>query len=145
MLVPQTIHAQDDHEGTLAGTWFVTVNIPNPPPGIPATFQALHSYMSDGRFIDQSNRTSGSVGDAHGEWEPLGSRRFALTFLFFGFDPAGNHVLTVKVRSTLTLNEQGNQWTGPFVAQAYSPTGTPLGPPINGMHSGVRIVNEPLQ
>jgi hypothetical protein len=111
---------------------------------VPLTFRALHTYVSDGRFIDRNTQPQALTSAGHGEWHPLGRGRFALTFVFFSFTPGGDLAAMIKVRSTLQLNELGNEWTGPFTAQAYSPAGGPLGPPATGTHSGRRVVSEPL-
>ena len=146
MMAPQTVHAQQRNNGTsLAGTWLANIRITdNAPPGVPLTFSALHTYLSDGRFIDRNTQPQALASAGHGEWFPLGKGRFALTFVFFSFTLDGNLAAMVKVRTTIQLNEFGDEWSGPFTAQAYAPDGTPLGPPALGTHSGKRVVNEPL-
>jgi hypothetical protein len=141
----QTIHAQTNNGGTLAGTWLANIQITeNAPPGVPTTFRALHTYHSDGRFIDRNTQPQASTSAGHGEWHPLGRGRFALTFIFFSFTPGGDLAAQIKVRTTVQLNESGNEWSGQFTAQAFSPDGATLGPPATGTHSGKRVVSEPL-
>jgi hypothetical protein len=111
---------------------------------VPLTFRALHTYLSDGRFVDRNTQPQALTSAGHGEWHPLGKGRFALTFIFFSFTPSGDLAALIKVRSTIQLNELGNEWSGPFTAQAYSPDGAALGPPAAGAHSGKRVVSEPL-
>ncbi|MBM3739190.1 MAG: hypothetical protein FJW39_25725 [Acidobacteria bacterium] len=139
------VHAQGQDQPTMTGTWIAAIRInENLPPGVPATFRALHTYIADGRFLDRNTQNPAGTSSGHGEWEPIGNRRFALTFIFFSFDPTGQHAATIKVRSTITLNERGDEWTGPLSAQAFSPEGAPLGPPALGVHTGLRVVSEPL-
>ncbi|MDX1980164.1 MAG: hypothetical protein SFV51_07845 [Bryobacteraceae bacterium] len=145
ILGPQTTNAEPREGGTVAGTWMVSTQITeNAPPGVPLRFRALHTYASDGRFIDRNTQPQALTSAGHGEWYPLGKGRFALTFVFFSFTPTGDHAATIKVRTTIQLNDFGDEWSGRFSAQAYSPDGTPLGPPAIGTHSGKRLVNEPL-
>jgi hypothetical protein len=137
------IYAQPNNGATLSGTWMVNIQIKeNVPPGARANFRALHTYSADGRFADSSTQLSNSA--ARGEWHALGKGRFAVTFVFFSFTPAGDLAAVVTVRTTLQLDESGNSWSGPFTAQATSPDGAPLGPPATGTHSGQRVVSDPL-
>lgn len=128
---------------TLAGTWVVTADPVSPPPGFPEEFSALHTYTADGRFVETSATNPAVKSAAHGEWGRLPGGEFATTFLFFVFDPAGAHALTVKVRSTVSLSDDGEEWSGPFEADFTTSDGNLLFT-VQGTHRGRRVVAERL-
>ncbi len=130
---------------TLAGIWIATINIPDPPPGVVGNFQAFHLYTLDGRFIDRNTNSALSQSNAFGEWGVKGLCQYATTFLFFQFDEKGVATTYVKVRSTITLSANGDEWSGPFVADLYSIDGKLLAPGLKGTHSGKRIRLEAME
>lgn len=115
---------REQQKKALAGTWQVVVTPTNPPPGFPLEFPALHSYTEDGRFIGITGTNIPLVNSPTlGEWRHEGGRRFNVTFLYYIFDPAGNLALTVYVRTRLTLNERGDEFSGPTKFDARTPDG----------------------
>jgi len=74
----------------LSGTWMTTVTLEDPPPGIAASFRALNTFLPSGELLVSSSVGLPSTRSlAHGDWVRTGNRRFASSFLFFRFDPAG--------------------------------------------------------
>lgn len=115
--------AREQQRKAIAGTWEVVANPINPPPGFPTEFRALHTFTEDGRFIETSANNPVGAGGARGEWRYEGGRKYSVTFLFFVFDPAGQHAVTIRVRTLLTLNRQGNEWSGSFKFDILTPDG----------------------
>jgi hypothetical protein len=115
----------DDRRRKIVGTWLCDV-----PNGQPVPFQALHTFNSDGTFIETSSLLGrGEEGPAHGVWKRDG-KLYRLTFQLFGFDPAtGDPIGMFRVRITLKLEgaDQLNATEG-FV-ELIAPDGsvTPLG------------------
>ena len=99
--------ADDDGRGKLVGTWFC--DVPTSDTGFPP-FQALHTFHSDGTFIETSSLLGlGEEGPAHGVWSSRG-RNHALTFQLFGFDPeSGQAVIRIIVRVSIQLDGKNHQ------------------------------------
>jgi hypothetical protein len=133
----------EQQKRALAGTWQVVADPLNPPPGFPAEFRALHTFTEDGRFIETSATNPLLKSPAHGEWRYEGGRQFSATFLFYVFDPAGNHAVTVKVRALITLNERGDEWSGPVKFDVLTPDGNPI-MSGTGSQSAKRVVVNPF-
>jgi hypothetical protein len=89
----------------IEGAWVVTIAAP----GQPAT-TALHTYTPDGGVLVSSPTAQRSTG--HGAWVRTGPREFGRTWLQLRFDERGAFAGTVKVRSTIRLNEAQDEWVG---------------------------------
>jgi hypothetical protein len=91
------VSSNNDHGRKIVGTWLCDV-----PNGQPVPFQALHTFNSDGTFIETSSLLGrGEEGPAHGVWKRDG-RLYRLTFQLFAFDPAtGENPGMIRVRITL--------------------------------------------
>lgn len=115
--------ARSQQRKAIAGKWEVVANPINPPPGFPTEFRALHTFTEDGRFIETSANNPVGAGGARGEWRYEGGRKYSVTFLFYVFDPTGKHAVTIRVRTLLTLNRKGDEWSGPFRFDLMTPDG----------------------
>ena len=108
-----------------AGSWVATVTIAGP--GAPPPFQALRTYASGGGYVEDSSNShnpQAPEGSGHGAWVStgataeeanrlaIGTRNFAVTFLIQRFDANGNHIGSIKVRESATLNEIGDTYGG---------------------------------
>ncbi len=109
----------------LSGTWMTTVTLEDPPPGVAATFRALNTFLPSGELL-----VSSSVGLpatrslAHGDWIRTGNRRFASSFVFFRFDPAGAFIGSQRVHRTILLAASLNAFTSTDVVEILDPSGT---------------------
>ncbi len=112
MLAAQAIAAGGNGESSeistvgqeLDGTWLVTVNLSDPPPGAPPTFRTLVTFFPGGAMMETAtNSPPSSRGPGHGQWVRIGDRTFASTFMFFGFDPRGRFIGSTKVHSRTVL------------------------------------------
>ena len=130
----------------LLGTWIVQVSIDptTVPLGSLLSFTALETYDSGGGFV-ASNNGPGAGGPAgHGNWVRTGDRQFALTQLRLGFDADNNFTGFNKIRSILTLNKKGDEFTENSQADIILPNGTVLPfHPVATVH-GTRLAIEPL-
>jgi hypothetical protein len=89
--------AQDvDSKKRIVGTWVMTVS----PIGAPG-FNSLQTYNDDGTMTETSSHLAQlASGPAHGVWEGKKSD-YAVTFELFAFDPAGQAVGRIRVRSKI--------------------------------------------
>lgn len=94
---------------SLAGSW--TVLVVTDPPG-PPPFTNLATVTKDGSVINSSP----TFGTGHGAWAKLGRGEFAITFVTLvpsdipDFPPD----TSFTVSGTLTIDEEGNEATGPI-------------------------------
>src|SRR5215470_8206325 len=109
-MLQATATGQDTGNGKIEGTWVVTVNIDNPPPGVPPVIQALQSYIRGGRFLETGS-SSFRRSAGHGEWVLTGHRQFTSTFRFFRFDVNGNYVGYQKNTRIIQLSSDGTHYT----------------------------------
>jgi hypothetical protein len=111
----------------LQGTWMTTVSIANPPPGIGPRFFALDTFVPGGALVVSSSAAMPSLRTlAHGQWIRTGNRRFASTFVWFRFDPAGAFVGMQRVRRTIDLAPGLDAFHSTDVIEVTDPTGTVL-------------------
>jgi hypothetical protein len=103
---------------SIVGSWVVQV-FPNPPG--PPPFKNLVTSTRDGGNINYDP----TLGAGHGVWKKVGNRMFAVKFLTLfppGFDPPFPPETTSTVSALLTLNETGDEGTGPFQTVITHPT-----------------------
>jgi hypothetical protein len=91
--------------------------------------------------IDLSPRSLSGPG--YGAWKRIGPRTFLFTFDAFVFDALGNPSGTVKARSTATLNQAGDAWSGVFKFDVFAPNEAIVFSG-GGSHDATRIRVEPL-
>lgn len=110
-------------------------------------FIQVLAFHSDGTFIETSLTDylppQGTPGQ--GVWEKTGNREFALTFygVLVGNVSTPDFAGTYKVRSKLTLDESGDQYSGPFIVDVFDPAGN-LVATLDGTAHARRAVSEPL-
>ena len=107
----------------IAGSWQLVINMINPPPGVPAEFRALETFTEDGFVVSTTSLNPLSAGPAHGEWRQEAERQFSQTCFFYIFDPLGNHNVTIRLRSQLTLNERGDEHSALYKLDFLMPDG----------------------
>ena len=116
----------EQKKDAIAGSWQLVINMINPPPGVPAEFRALETLTEDGFVLSSMSLNPLIAGPAHGEWRHEGGRLFSQTCFFYIFDALGNHNLTIRLRSQLTLNESGDQHSALYKLDFLMPDGTLL-------------------
>ena len=133
----------------IAGSWIGDVTI-TAPPELAGAFKALLSFTEDGRMFATAQ---GDVVDpvqspGMGAWQHQGGRTYALSFktLFYETqgDAAGSLIGVATIRSTSTLSEAGDKFSGPFKFALVDPQGNVL-IATEGTWQFTRIKVEPLQ
>jgi hypothetical protein len=137
----QTVLADED-DAQIVGAWSGTTNS-GPPLG---TFKALYTFARGGGLvtsssIDLSPHSVSTPG--YGAWSRVDPRTFALTFDAFVFDAQGNPAGTVEARSTVTLTDAGDSFSGPFRFDVIAPNGAIVFSG-SGTHQATRIRVKPL-
>lgn len=139
---PRVLADDDQTSGSLAGAW---VGSTNAGPGFPP-FKALYTFAPGGGLvtstsIDLSPRSLSTPG--YGAWARIAPGTFGLTFDAFIFDQQGNPAGTVVARSTVTLNQAGDAFSGPFKFDVIAPNGSTIFSG-GGTHEATRIHVRPL-
>ncbi|HKC74693.1 MAG TPA: hypothetical protein VKF37_10885 [Chloroflexota bacterium] len=127
-------HHEGRHRAGVEGSWLATVSIttfsPAPAPfPLPLTFQALFTYAAGGGLvetsqIDQASPTRASPG--HGAWVRTAEHTFRYTFQAFNFDATGKPTGMGTIAETVTLNADGNSYSGSGTFQDVDLTGKVL-------------------
>jgi hypothetical protein len=134
---------------TIVGSWLLTVNAPDNAPPFDS-FKALWSLTGDGILITSAQGDVTPVpfpttSTAYGAWAQTGGRQFAATFVAILYDTqTGDNLGTIKLSQSITLNDSGDQWSGPFKAKVLDPDGNVVAT-LGGTINAKRIVVEPLQ
>jgi hypothetical protein len=124
--IPLLTRAQESNEKrTLTGNWLVTATRLTPLPGQAPTFLGLNTYFEDGNLLVENN-TGNINSTARGNWQRIGYQQFTQSFIFFRFDAARNYLGTGRVRSTITLSEDGSEFQSDIVSQIYDASGNLL-------------------
>ena len=128
--------------GKLVGAWIVDVNRP----GLPA-LKSLQTYTVGRGVIETANGGAAARSPAHGAWQRVGPSTYAVTMVFFRYDPAGGAYLgTVKLRREIEIAPDGQSFTGVSIGELRDPNGNLL-PGSNirrDTEAGTRIDVEPL-
>ena len=133
----------------IAGSWIGDVTI-TAPPELAGTFKASLSFTEDGRVFAtaQGDVVNPVQSPGMGAWEHQAGRVFALSFktLFYETqgDAAGSLIGVATIRSTSTVNETGDTFSGPFKFALADSRGNVLIATV-GTWQFTRIKVEPLQ
>lgn len=123
----------------LNGTWTTAVQLTDAPPGAPASFNALDTFLPGGSLLVSSSAPNPALRTlAHGTWIRTGDHRFASTFVWFRFDPTGQYVGTQRVSRTMVLATDGASFQASDIVQVVSPTGAVVAT-IHGTESGTLL------
>ena len=127
---------------SLEGSWSVVVG-----PGSPTEFRALLTYAAGGGLMATAPVVPAPLhaSTVHGTWERTGGHQFTYTFLSLLYSPTGHFVGTLKVRETLTLDTDGDQYDGTSSIEVFDPFGNviPALSSCGGLAHGTRINVEP--
>ncbi len=135
---PPTAGGDGQH---LEGSWVVSA-VANLPVLPPPHLTALLTFTADGSAVG-TPALAFVVSNAHGVWQRLGNRSFAVTLVYLRRDSAGEFIGTSKVRSTLTLDETSARAAGRYEISVFDLGGNPVGG-FGGTFELTRIQSEPL-
>jgi len=123
----------------LNGTWTTTVKLTDAPPGAPAAFNALDTFMPGGSLLVSSSAPGPGLRTlAHGTWIRTGDHRFAATFVWFRFDPTGQYLGTQRVSRTMVVAPNGSAFQASDTVQVISAAGAVVAT-IHGTESGTLL------
>src|SRR5881394_857067 len=130
----------------LLGTWIVQVSVdPNAvPPGALLSFTELDTFGAGGGFVASNSGPGAGDPAGQGNWVRTGHHQFALTQLRLGFDADNNFTEINKIRSSLTLNKKGDEFTVISQVDIILPNGTVLPFHPRATSHGTRVAIEPL-
>jgi len=97
------------------GSWIINI-APDPETGVPP-FVNYCANTKDGRVINSNEAGHTSIG----EWSRTASNQFAVTFM--GSEMSDGQTTPYKVRSTVELSQDGEEFTGPFVTEVFDAAG----------------------
>jgi len=137
-----SVRAVGSSAPSLEGSWSVVVG-----PGSPTEFRALLTYAAGGGLMATAPVVPAPfhASTVHGTWERTGGHQFTYTFLSLLYNPTGHFVGTLKVRETLTLDTDGDQYDGTSSIEVFDPFGNviPALSSCGGLAHGTRINVEP--
>lgn len=100
----------------LVGSWELNVDRSPLPP-----IKSMFTYISDGTLVETGSLAT--RGPSHGAWEQLKNRQYAVTHIFFRFDPTGTYLGTQKINETLDLAKDGESYTSVAISYLYDTSG----------------------
>lgn len=133
----------------IAGSWIGDVTITTPPE-LAGTFKALLSFTEDGRMFAtaQGDVVDPAQSPGMGAWQHQGGRTNALSFKTLLYETqgaaAGSLIGVSTIRSTSTVNDAGDKFSGPFKFALVDAQGNAL-LTTEGTWQFTRIKVEPLQ
>ena len=111
--------AQMAQASAIVGSWDVLVTIEGQPP-----FRALTTFDEDGTSVESSSHSPSLRSAAYGVWARTGPNVFAMTRLFFRFNPAtGEYLGTTKVNATVTVSTDRTSFAAVSRSEMRDPTG----------------------
>jgi hypothetical protein len=119
----------------LIGTWDVTLSIPGAPPG-----RVLATFNSDGTTVESAAAPPATRGSSHGVWKQIGPKLFAVTRVFFRFNPqTGVFLGTQKVNATVRVAADRQTFAAVSVSDQRDPAGNVVASGMRGTAQGVRM------
>jgi len=119
----------------LVGSWDVILTLPGLPPG-----RVLATFTRDGGTVESANAAPTLRGASHGAWERLEPNLFAVTRVFFRFNPqTGAYLGTQKVNATARVAPDGETFTAVSVSELRDPAGNVVLAGLRGTAVGTRI------
>lgn len=119
----------------LVGSWDVTLTLPGLPPG-----RVLATFDGDGGTVESANAAPALRGASHGAWERIEPDLFAVTRLFFRFNPqTGAYLGTQQVNATTRVAPDGETFTAVSVSELRDPAGNLIVGGLRGTATGRRI------
>jgi len=126
--------------GNPTGTWLTLVTPDPSDPTAPPPFSALITFTADGNvYTTETDEQTISQG----VWAINGHHQVSLTAFQFEFDTPNVWGGTFKIRSKLTLDNNGNSFNGPYRVDFFDTNGNFLFSGV-GTLAGTRIHLESL-
>lgn len=111
--------AQPAQVNAIVGSWDVVVTIEGQPP-----FRALATFEEGGTTVESPAASPTLRSASHGVWARTGPNVFAMTRLFFRFNPAtGAYLGTTKVNATVTVSTDRRSFTAVSRSEMRDPAG----------------------
>jgi hypothetical protein len=133
-----TAARSDDQQSSahaLVGSWDVALTLPGLPPG-----RVLATFTSDGGTVESANSAPALRGASHGTWERLEPYLFAVTRVFFRFNPqTGAYLGTTKVNATVRVARDGETFAAVSISELRDPAGNVVLTGLRGTATGTRI------
>jgi hypothetical protein len=124
----------------LVGTWDVTLSLPGMPPG-----RVLATFNRDGTTVESAAAPPTLRGASHGVWKTIERNLFAVTRVFFRFNPqTGAFLGTQKVNATVRVAPDGKTFSAVSISEQRDPGGAVVGPVSRGTAQGVRMQVEQI-
>ena len=93
--------------------------LPGLPPG-----RVLATFDGDGGTVESANAAPALRGASHGAWQRIAPNLFAVTRVFFRFNPqTGAYVGTQQVNATVRVAPDGETFTAVSVSELRDPAG----------------------
>ena len=119
----------------LVGTWEVTLSVPGAPPG-----RVLATFNMDRTTVESAAAPPATRGSSHGVWKEIGSNLFAVTRVFFRFNPqTGAFLGTQKVNATVRVAADRRTFAAVSVSEQRDPAGNVVASGLRGTAQGVRM------
>jgi len=113
--------AADPLNPSIVGLWQV-MDTENGQP-IDLSFEVWHSDGTE-ILIDQSAPATDNV--CIGTWQQTGSLTYKLTHPSLNFDMSGNYIGTVMINEVVTLDRNGNKFSGTYTVDVFDVNGSPV-------------------
>ena len=120
----------------LVGSWELNVDRSPLPP-----VKSMFTYISGGTLVETGSLST--RGPSHGAWEHLKARQYAVTHVFFRFDPTGTFIGTQRINETLDLAEDGESYTAVAISYLYDTAGNLVVGGLRATVTATRIHVEP--
>ena len=119
----------------IVGTWDVNLTLAGLPPG-----RVLATFDGDGGTVESANAPPALRGASHGAWRRIGPNLFAMTRVFFRFNPqTGAYLGTQKVNATVRVAADGETFNAVSVSELRDPAGNVVLAGLRGTAVGTRI------
>jgi len=119
----------------LVGTWDVTLSIQGQPPG-----RVLATFSGDGTTVESAAAPPALRGASHGVWERIEPGLFAVTRVFFRFNPqTGAFLGTQKVNATVRMASDRETFSAVSISEQRDPAGNLVLAGLRGTAAGTRM------
>jgi len=131
--------ADDDHgkkKSALVGSWLVTLDRG---PALPP-LKSLQTFTRGHSVVEIANAGATVRSPSHGAWEHVDGPLYAMTIVFFRYDPqTGAYLGTHKIRSTIRVAPDGQSFTAVAVSELRDADGNLVPANIRSTGVGERI------